>query len=936
MHAEDVGGDMSQEYFIQANNHETIKVTKEEYRANNRIKYMDGDESQKKQVTMDYLGGIRANSGAVIPGKDALEKTSIKSRKAYGEAIRNAEKERFEKIDKYTDKALGNSNIDKSCVKNIAAFFTGKKNMDRALIKGYTEMPQNSEVVLKYCISDFLTLPIENLNISSPKKLAAKASVLEKLSAKHEAIVRLIVEHREDYDNLPEDLRDRFENKLGEANGLINYYRLMKSLMTDSYYLNNDVSKLSRQDPKKDTPDQKRVRTLLLGINGGALALKTKGTEILNRYLDSMAGTLQTNVVSTDNIRLSKDLLSHKEKLEGLSISQYLDRLEHEGNVDGFDKPKAKGLFERGKSSITLLNLPESVENSYGKIGAILNQLDFVNDLTREKNDHKGFYYMEQDFRDIAILDEVEKLSAPLKDLKEVILSHGGISEDGTLEIGKLSDKQRKDLQMRYTGAITKYRDIFAAINEYRSDLYLNPPEDADMDAAFTKFRTYADKSVKERGRTRIPDKKEQENLREDLRLLYLTLSEGRYSDYVIYNNAPKIIDLKIKCQAFLTKAESERLDSFVYLANELRINKKKIDLSRALSCKGATNEELLNLSREKEELEAYEKDIAKISDAATLKNKEVQRKLRNEAQKMEYDSADFRAEASNYLFHEEWLKNTYRKKEKFSFGSIYDYVKGKTILGLTRFVSWVYSRKRTHHHGAELYDVARRNLARMPQELKNFGEEGADQSITFGDGTYAPKVELNKYFKDPMKMQLYNDYREIAGLMQAGKNYPESMQDAAEALSGYCEVRGLVNRDTYEMEHAFLEKFNLSVNKMLEEEQGEYPLIRRKIHEAYKHYVQMSCGTLGSHLKPGELKAIEETKAVYTQKTFFGDSEESNMRNLPLFPHSPNLNDIKQGVIGNCYMMAAVQTILSTEPESIRDMFLDLGDGNVVSTHIA
>ena len=79
MHAEDVGGDMSQEYFIRANNHETIKVTKEEYRANNRIKYMDGDESQKKQVTMDYLGGIRANSGAVIPGKDALEKTSIKS-----------------------------------------------------------------------------------------------------------------------------------------------------------------------------------------------------------------------------------------------------------------------------------------------------------------------------------------------------------------------------------------------------------------------------------------------------------------------------------------------------------------------------------------------------------------------------------------------------------------------------------------------------------------------------------------------------------------------------------------------------------------------------------------------------------------------------------------------------------------------------------------
>ena len=919
---------MSQEYFIQSN-HDTIQVPKDVYQENNRLKYQNGDELEKKQLTMDYLSGIRADSRATVSEEKAIVKLDSKSKKAYGEAIRNAEKERAEKIDKYTDKALSRFNLDKSCVKHIAAFFTGKKEIDRALINSYTDMEHKSQGVLKYCIRQFMKLSIENLNISSPKKLAGKASLLEKLSVKHEAIVRLIVEHRDDYDKLPEDLRDQFENKLGQANGLVNYYRLMKSLMTDRYYLTHDVSKLATKNPMKDTPDEKRVRSLLLNVRGGADALKATGTDIMNRYLDGMSGTLSANIVDNKSLGLSKDLLAHKEKLENLTISEYIDQLESKGEMDGFDKTEEKGVFERGKK-IARLKLPESVEESYGKIGAILTQLDFVNTLTDQKNDHQGFYNLDQNFRDIGLLDEVCKLGTPLKKLKEIILAHGGISEDGSLKIAKLSVKDRKDLQKEYKEALSSYRAIFESIKDYNAGLYMAPPEDAEMDAAFKDFYDDSKMSAIEKAKKHHPDDEEQKKLREELRTLTATLAEGEYSDFVIYTNAPKILDLSVKCQSFLAPKEKERLDSLVYLASELRINKRTKDLNEAMRCDAATNELMAEHAEEIKALETYAK-VVDISEEKTKRNKELQLLLRNQAQRMKFDTADIRAEASNYLFHDEWLKNTYRKKEKFSFGSIFDYVRNKTILGITRFASWLYSKKRTNHHGAELYDVSKRDLARLPQELKNFGEANADQSITFGDGTYAPKVELNKYFKDPMKMQLYKDYCQIANLMPAGKEYPQSMKDAAEALSCYCQVRGMVNRDTYEMEQAFLEKFNLSVDKMIQEEHGDYPLLKRKIHEAYKHYAEMSCGTLGNHLKPGELQAIEEQKAVYTKKTYFGDSEESNMRNLPLFPHSPNLNDVKQGVLGNCYMVGAVQTILSTDPEAIRDMFHDLGDGNVI-----
>lgn len=50
--------------------------------------------------------------------------------------------------------------------------------------------------------------------------------------------------------------------------------------------------------------------------------------------------------------------------------------------------------------------------------------------------------------------------------------------------------------------------------------------------------------------------------------------------------------------------------------------------------------------------------------------------------------------------------------------------------------------------------------------------------------------------------------------------------------------------------------------------------------------------------------------------------------RDMPLFPHEPSPNDISQGYLGNCYMMASLSTAAARFPDRIRNNIRDNGDG--------
>lgn len=54
------------------------------------------------------------------------------------------------------------------------------------------------------------------------------------------------------------------------------------------------------------------------------------------------------------------------------------------------------------------------------------------------------------------------------------------------------------------------------------------------------------------------------------------------------------------------------------------------------------------------------------------------------------------------------------------------------------------------------------------------------------------------------------------------------------------------------------------------------------------------------------------------------------DMSDVPLFDHEPHVSDVKQGYIGDCFFLAAVSGMVSKDPQMIKDMMRDNGDGTV------
>lgn len=52
--------------------------------------------------------------------------------------------------------------------------------------------------------------------------------------------------------------------------------------------------------------------------------------------------------------------------------------------------------------------------------------------------------------------------------------------------------------------------------------------------------------------------------------------------------------------------------------------------------------------------------------------------------------------------------------------------------------------------------------------------------------------------------------------------------------------------------------------------------------------------------------------------------------KNTPLFSHEPSLNDVAQGCVGDCYLLAALSAVISRNPQWIKDCMKDHGDGTV------
>lgn len=253
------------------------------------------------------------------------------------------------------------------------------------------------------------------------------------------------------------------------------------------------------------------------------------------------------------------------------------------------------------------------------------------------------------------------------------------------------------------------------------------------------------------------------------------------------------------------------------------------------------------------------------------------------------------------------------------------------------QFFNWIIRDKRTMNHGQVNYEKACKKqdelLEKMP-ELRNSTLE----SYQRGDASYVPPVELKKYFTSDWKQQLKQQVKLEGLLPYENKNdlYTEEYETALRAIDRYRQIVGIVNTDTTEMEMAYLDTFQTAAKAYLdgnrENEDGYVQANYQLLQELLRQMNETLSGTLRDTMDEEEFRHICQNTIAYVEDTTYSANlEESNVREIPLFLHEPNINDVRQSSIGDCWYVSAISSVVNANPAFIRSMFQDLGDGNVL-----
>lgn len=107
----------------------------------------------------------------------------------------------------------------------------------------------------------------------------------------------------------------------------------------------------------------------------------------------------------------------------------------------------------------------------------------------------------------------------------------------------------------------------------------------------------------------------------------------------------------------------------------------------------------------------------------------------------------------------------------------------------------------------------------------------------------------------------------------------------------------------------------------------------QRQVYNAMRDFVllvRQHSGQSGSLKLPGRLPASAEERATLCAEHATRSTKWKDRRADPLFEKDPCLEDIKQGAVGDCYLLAALASMVRRMPETLRGCICDNGDGSV------
>ena len=170
---------------------------------------------------------------------------------------------------------------------------------------------------------------------------------------------------------------------------------------------------------------------------------------------------------------------------------------------------------------------------------------------------------------------------------------------------------------------------------------------------------------------------------------------------------------------------------------------------------------------------------------------------------------------------------------------------------------------------------------------------------------------------------------------------FPQNMDTLdEETKAGYELIRKWASQDLLNCKTA--EEIRLSNTAERESAKELYAAIKKLKQSQDKNLASMAgdievmqSGQLEVDLNDRHLKDISSDEFEgYFSETFYGhkmrkkwEVELKDRSQEPLFTHEPNIADIKQGNVGDCYFLAGLATLLEQDPDFIKRSMRDLGD---------
>ncbi len=91
-----------------------------------------------------------------------------------------------------------------------------------------------------------------------------------------------------------------------------------------------------------------------------------------------------------------------------------------------------------------------------------------------------------------------------------------------------------------------------------------------------------------------------------------------------------------------------------------------------------------------------------------------------------------------------------------------------------------------------------------------------------------------------------------------------------------------------------------------------------------------MSDGELQVEARSEQWKQKKDNPAFHQKEGIELPTVWKDMRERPLFPHEPQIDDIQQAGLGDCYLLSGLGSLLEKDPQSIKKSMKDNGDGTV------